>query len=170
MSLKFFITLPLLNKQLLLARDRTRHRGGATRQDRGGPAGAWRLLPGPGGPPGLGGGDGLETRTGGQGWPRPGGGPSQVRSAIASRPHLTSSIGRPGEVHWPGAYSRSGTAVKAQGDRELRQDRPPPFAFRPAFPGPSSTEAPGSPLPASAVQLPVAGPRPAYPPSSSGDA
>ena len=86
-----------------------------------------------------GGGDGPETRTGGQGQPRPGGTPSQVRSAIASRPHLASSIGRPGEVHWPGAYSRPGTAVKGRiGHRARgtghgvtenydRTDRPPAF-------------------------------------------
>jgi len=36
----------------------------------------------------------------GQGRTRPVGGPSRVRRAIASRSHLASSIGRPGEVRW----------------------------------------------------------------------
>ena len=32
-------------------------------------------------------------------------------------PPVIVSIGRPGEVHWPGAYSQPGTAVKALGER-----------------------------------------------------
>lgn len=101
-----------------------RRRGGEPRRlGRGCTAGSWRLLPGQSGTLGLSGSDGLETRTDGLGRPRPGGGPSQIRSAIARRSHLVSSIGRPGEVHWTGAYSRLGTAVKSQDDRDVRRKR-----------------------------------------------
>ena len=51
----------------------------------------------------------------GQGRTRPVGGPSRVRRAIASRSHLASSIGRPGEVQWSGAYSRPDMTCQALG-------------------------------------------------------
>ena len=78
---------------------------------------------------------------------------SPVRSANTSRPHLASSIGRPGEVHWPGAYSRPGTAVKSQGDSEIRQYRPPPLRISPGIPW--SLLGRGSRLPVTCLRCPA---------------